>query len=130
MEYRSTVWDAQREHQETTLENVQRRAASFAANTYGGEKGSVAKALDQLKWESLEKRRKVAKQTFLSRTLNGQAAVPVPDYVKFQSYLKTRSSRPNKFIQLRPQSDTYKFSFWPSTSVNETVSPVTLKRRE
>ena len=101
MEYGFTVWDPYREYQKTTLEKVQWRAARFATNTCGREKGSVTRALDQSKWES-GKRRKVARLTLLYRTLNGQSAVSVLDYVKFQSYLETRFSHPNKFIQLQP----------------------------
>ena len=45
---------------------------------------------EQLKLKSLEKRRKVAGPY---RTIKGPAAVSVPDYVKFQSYLKTSQTR-------------------------------------
>ena len=45
MEYGSSVWDPYREYQKAALEKVQRRAARFVTNTYGGETGCVTKAL-------------------------------------------------------------------------------------
>ena len=40
------------------LENVQKRAARFVTRNYSRETGSRAGILDELKWETLQKRRK------------------------------------------------------------------------
>ena len=117
VEYGSSVWDPYREYQKAALENVQRRAVRFVTNTYGRETGCVTKALKKLKWEYLEEMRKVARLTLLHRRLNNQVAVSVPEYAKPQLCLKTRFYHPNKFVPLQPRSDTYKFSFWPRTTI-------------
>ena len=58
LEYGSTVWDPQYNGLNDELENVQKRAARFVTRNYNYETGSMTGILEELKWETLQKRRK------------------------------------------------------------------------
>ena len=58
LEYGSSVWDPHYEGLIDDLEKVQKRAARFVTRNYTYEKGSMTDILKNLKWESLQKRRK------------------------------------------------------------------------
>ena len=57
-EYGSTVWDPHCNGLNDELENVQKRAARFVTRIYSYETGSMTGILEELKWETLQKRRK------------------------------------------------------------------------
>ena len=52
------VWDPYTQGLQEELEKVQKRAARFVTRNYTREEGSMTGILEQLKWESLKKRRK------------------------------------------------------------------------
>ena len=58
LEYGSSVWDPSGILLQEELEKVQKRAAKFVTGIYIYETGSMSGILEQLKWESLKKRRK------------------------------------------------------------------------
>ena len=58
LEYGSTVWDPHFNGLNDELENVQKRAARFVTRNYSYETGSMTGILEELKWETLQKRRK------------------------------------------------------------------------
>ena len=58
LEYGSSVWDPYTQGLQDELERVQNRAARFVTRNYTLEEGSMSGILEQLKWESLKKRRK------------------------------------------------------------------------
>ena len=58
LEFGSTVWDSYCNGLNDELENVQRRAARFETRKYSYETGSMTGILEELKWETLQKRRK------------------------------------------------------------------------
>ena len=58
LEYRSSVWDPYSQGLQEELKKVQNRAARFVTRNYTREAGSMTGILEQLKWESLKKRRK------------------------------------------------------------------------
>ena len=55
LEYGCSVWDPLQEE----LEKVQNRAARFVTRNYTREAGSMTGILEQLKWKSLKKRRRI-----------------------------------------------------------------------
>ena len=57
LEYGSSVWDPHTKCLQEELEKVQNRAARFVTRNYTFEEGSMTGILEQLKWESLKKRR-------------------------------------------------------------------------
>ena len=58
LEYGSTDWDPHCNGLNDELENVQKRAARFVTRNYSYETGSMTGILEELKWETLQKRRK------------------------------------------------------------------------
>ena len=58
IEYESTVWDPHCNGLNDELENVRKRAARFVTRNYSYETGSMTCILEELKWETLQKRRK------------------------------------------------------------------------
>ena len=65
LEYGSSAWDPQSILLQDELEKVQKRAARFVTGNYTYETGSMTGILEQLKWESLKKRRKDSRITML-----------------------------------------------------------------
>ena len=58
LEYGSTVWDPQCNGLNDELENVEKRAARCVTRNYSYETGSMTGNIEELKWETLQKRRK------------------------------------------------------------------------
>ena len=73
LEYGSSVWDPHTGKLQEELEKVQNRAARFVTRNYMYfyAIGSMTGILEQLKWESLKKRRKEYRLTLLYKGLKG-----------------------------------------------------------
>ena len=81
LEYGSSVWDPQSILLQDELEKVQKRAARFVTGNYTYETGSMTGIPDQLKWESLKKRRKDSRLIMLYNGLKGVASIHTVDLV-------------------------------------------------
>ena len=81
LENGSSVWDPQSIPLQDELEKVQKRAARFITGNYPYETGSFTGILEQLKWESLKKRRKDSRLIMLYKGLKGAANIPTNDLV-------------------------------------------------
>ena len=68
LEYGSTVWDLN-----DKLENLQKRAARFVTRKYSYETGSMIVILEELKWETLQKRREDNRLILLYKGLKDKA---------------------------------------------------------
>ena len=113
LEYRSSVWDPYRDKLREELEKVHNRAARFSTRNYVYETGSMTDILGQLKWESLEKRRKDNKLLLLYKGLKGKARIPTDDLLP-----KTRHGRNQHSLVFQIPSaskEVYKYSFFPQT---------------
>ena len=75
LEYGSTVWDPHYNGLKDELENVQKRAARFVTRNYSYETGSMTGILEELKWETLQKRRKDNRLILLYKGLKGKARI-------------------------------------------------------
>ena len=69
LDYGSSVWDPPGVVLQEELESVQKRAARFRTGNYNYETGSMTGILGQIKWESLEKRRKDNRLILLYKVL-------------------------------------------------------------
>ena len=58
LEYGSTVWHPHYNGLNDELKNVQKPAARFVTRNYSYETGSMTGIPEELKWETLQKRRK------------------------------------------------------------------------
>ena len=88
LEYGSSVWDPYTQGLQDELEKVQNRAARFVTRNNILEEGSMTGILEQLKWESLKKRRKDNRLILLYKGLKGKARLPTGDLIP-----KTRRCR-------------------------------------
>ena len=80
---------------------------------YSYETGSMTGILGQLKWESLEKRRKYNKLILLYKGLKGKASVPTDGLIP-----KTRRARNQHSMAFQTpiaNTDAFKGSFFPKT---------------
>ena len=64
------------------IERVQRRAARFVKNEYSTAPGTATTLLNDLKWPTLDKRRKVARLTMMFKIVSGLSAIKFPPYVE------------------------------------------------
>ena len=80
-EYGSSVWDPSSILLQEELEKVQKRAARFVTGNYIYETGSMTGILEQLKWESLKKRRRDSRIIMLYKGLKGADSIPTNDFV-------------------------------------------------
>ena len=64
------------------IEKVQCRAARFVKKCNQRTPGTITSLLEELKWPSLEQRRKQTRLTNLYKIVNGTLAVEIPNYHK------------------------------------------------
>ena len=81
LEYGSTVWDPHCNGLNGELENVQKRAVRFVTRNYSRETGSMTGILEELKWETLQKRRKDNMLILMYSGLKGKARIPKIDII-------------------------------------------------
>ena len=60
---------------------MQKRAARFVTRNYSYETGSMTGILEELKWETLQKRRKDNRLILLYKGLKGKARIPTDDLI-------------------------------------------------
>ena len=81
LDYGSSVLDPPGVVLQEELESVQKRAVRFVTGNYNYETGSMTGIPEQLKWESLKKRRKDNRHILLYKGLKGKAIVPTDDLI-------------------------------------------------
>ena len=111
LEYGGSVWDPQSILLQDELMKMQKRAARFVAGNYTYETGSLTGTLEQLKWESLKKRRKDSRLIMLYKGLKGAASIPMDDLVLPNR--RTRNHHSLVFQTPLAGTDIYKSSFFP-----------------
>ena len=115
LEYGSTVWDPHCNGLNDESENVQKRAAQFVTRNYSNETGSMTGILEELKWETLQKRRKDNRLILMYKGLKGKARIPTDDLIP-----KSRGCRnqPSMVFQIPSASkDSYKKSLFPKKNL-------------
>ena len=106
------------------LENVQKRAARFVTRNYSYETGSMTDILEQLKWETLQKRRKDNRPILLYKGLKGKARIPTDDLIPKNRRCRNQHSL---IFQIHTASkEVYKKSFFPQTIRDWNVLPDSL----
>ena len=114
VEYASSVWDPHLKKHVKQIEGVQRRAARFLKNCYTREPGTVTNLLNELNWIPLKERRTISRLTLFHKAIHGDGGLAFPDYVtKRRRHL--RNSSQNKFIELLPNTETYKNGYFCRT---------------
>ena len=111
LEYGSTVWDPHCNGLNDELENVQKRAARFVTRNYSYETGSMTGILKELKWETLQKRRKDNRLILMYKGLKGKARNPTDDLIPKNRRFRNQHSM--VFQIPSAYKDSYKKIFFP-----------------
>ena len=109
LEYGSSVWDPQGVVLQQEIEKVQNRAARFVTSNCSFETGSMTGILENLKWQSLKKKRRDSRLILLYKGLKGAACIPIPPI------MCSRNHHSPTFQTPATRTDIYKGSFFPQT---------------
>ena len=112
LEYGSSVWNPHCNGLNGELENVQKYAARFVTRNYSHETGSMTGILEELKWETLQKR-KDNRLILLYKGLKGKARVRTDDLIT--KNWRCRNQHSMAFQIPSASKDAYKESFFPQT---------------
>ena len=121
LEYEISVLDPYTQGLHDELEKVQNSAARFVTRNYTREEGNMTGILEQLKWESLRKRRKDNRLILLYKDLKGKARIPIGDLIP-----KTRRCRNQHSMTFQMPSasvEAYECSFFPQTNRDWNILP-------
>ena len=116
LEYASVVWDPHLKKHIRGIEQVQRGAARFVKGNYKREAGVVTSLIDDLRWQSLESRRKLARLTTMYKIVNNEIDIQAKDYLTPVNRA-SRSNNSKSFIRHHSRIDSHKYSFFPRTIV-------------
>ena len=70
----------------------------------------MTKILSELKWPTLEQRRKETRLAMMFKIVNNNIELKLPSHVKYKQR-RTRQYHPKKFIEVGSKSNSYKNSF-------------------
>jgi hypothetical protein len=116
LEYATEAWSPYTAKYIKRLEAVQNSAARFCYKNYSRTQ-SVSALVQQLKWESLQRRRQLADVTLFYKIQNNIVRIPFPPSVAATPYLSTRHN--HQFVKLVPHAtiNAFKYSFFVRTIV-------------
>ena len=114
VEYAATAWAPSTDKANDKIDMVQRRAARFVKNDYG-RTSSVTEMMSNLGWDTLQKRRDLARLSMMYRIVHELVDIPVEPYlIPLTSMTRGHDSR---FHQIRTSNTIYQYSFFPRTSI-------------
>ena len=111
LEYASTVWSPHQDGDINRLEMVQRHAARFVCNNFN-RTASVTAMLNHLNWPTLECRRNQAKFHMFYKIINNIISISHDHLTQSSTTTHGYSMR---YMQLAARTNTYLYSFFPST---------------
>ena len=97
-----------------TLERIQRQAARFCTNNYSREPGSVTNLLQELRWGTLQTRRKAKRITTFYKMEHNIIDIPLDQYIKHNTHCSSKHN--SQFLQIRHSSNTFGHRFFPTTA--------------
>ena len=106
LEYCSSVWDPHQVGLREDIELIQRRAARFVTGNYGRQ-ASVTNMLCELKWETLEERRRSFRKALLIKFRGSAFVEDCSDILLPPTYI-SRGDREDKIREIRAGTDAYK----------------------
>ena len=112
LEYASASWDPHYKKDISTLERVQRKAARFCLQNFS-KTASVTDMLSDLKWDTLETRRKKNRLTLMYKLSHNLVDINTEEHLIPNSELRTRNSHAFKYRKPKVSKDVFKFSFFP-----------------
>ena len=114
LEYASTVWDPYTQTNIYQLEKVQRRAARYTLNRYNNT-SSVTDMLQELNWQTLENRRKLARLTMMYKIRQGLVILDNASDRLRPSIRSSRASHDQAYEVPHSRANYHQFSFIPKT---------------
>ena len=103
VEYAATTWAPSTDTNTNKIEMVQQRAARFVTNDYGG-KSSVTEMIADLGWDTLQKRRDLARLSMMYRIVHNLADIPVEPYLTLSTSMT--KGHGFRFHQIRTTNNT------------------------
>ena len=100
LEYAAPIWDPHTAKDAARIEAVQRKSARWVKSNYA-PRASVTELLKELKWSSLEDRRKILRLTLLYKIYNHKVAV---DHSEVDLMSNERPSRQHEHQIRRPRA--------------------------
>ena len=123
LEYSSAAWDPHTRVLIDGIERVQRRAARFVYNDFSSmSEGCVTNMLKDLKWPSLEVRRKAHRLTVMQQARLGYLSLSIGDFLH---PVRRQSRHTHEFTYQLPfaKKNCFKYSFMPRTMADWNVLP-------
>ena len=122
MEYACSVWDPHGEDSIKRLEAVQRRAARFVMRRYHNT-ASPTYMLEELKWPSLQSRRKTSRLAMLFKIQSGQASTSGIKECLTPAPVRQRRSNSRQLVIPRSRTLYRQQSFLPKTITEWNLLP-------
>ena len=115
IQYCSSIWDPHQQSLIHKLEMIQHRAARFVLNRpwRRNHRDSITEMLVELKWPTLEDRRKQARLMLLFKFVNKLIYVPNQYLPVLSPATSTRANHPLKLLQLYARTNRYSNSSLP-----------------
>jgi hypothetical protein len=117
LEYSATVWDPHLQKDIKLLESLQRRSVRFVKNLPRQDHTSITRIMQELKWPTLQQRRRTQRLCMFYKAIHGKAALSVLDHL-LPSDTRTRSKHSQTFKLLPAKTTHYKNSFVPRTLID------------
>ena len=114
VEYAPSIWDPSTTGNKQKIEMIQRRAARYVLNKYNNT-SSVTNMLRQLKWTTLENRRKIMRLCLFYKIRNGHVETHSQNEYLQPSNRINRNSNTQAYIIPDSPKDYIKHSFYPRT---------------
>ena len=111
LEYCSSVWDPQQIGLKESMEAVQRRAARFVTGRFD-QSASVTEMIRELKWESLEERRRSFREILLRKFRGPEFEADCRTILLPPTYI-SRNDHEDKIREIRARTEAYRHSFFP-----------------
>ena len=124
VEFASCVWDPL--EKTNKIEMVQRRGARFVKHWYHN-RSSVTELPEDLKWKSLETRRKESYLTMMYKIINQQVTVD-PDKHLMKPQKQYRSPNTNSYVVPHASTTSRQQSFFPRTIRDWNQLPLSIKK--
>ena len=116
VEYAATIWDLHWKEDQEAPQNIQNRAVCWVCGKSPREQVSVSQLASDLKWQTLEQRRKSQRLALMHKIVHGEVAV-TPDLLGLQrADSRTRASHLHKFCEWSGRTEEMRHSF-----VNNTI---------
>ncbi len=128
LEYATTVWDPYHQNQIDKVEKVQRRAARFVTNQYS-QRQSVTDMLEELKWKSLQQRRKEARLIMFYKIVNDMVAIDKDQHLT-KPLRRSRHTEEHAYTIQTTTKDFRKWSFFPNTTKDWNKLPPDIAQAE